>query len=297
VTTGRSCELAYRAPYDWDAALAFLARRATPGVETVSDDAYVRTFDIGGARGRVRVSRSAGLALHVALDEAAPHILGDVATRVRRVFDLDADPSAVAGVLGADPLLAGPLGRHPGLRTPGAWDGFELAVRAVLGQQVSVRGATTLAGRIAARWGTALAGPGLAGRLFPTAPQLASAALEDAGVLPSRSRTIRLLAERVADGRIALERPADVPSVVAALLEVPGIGDWTAQYVAMRALGYHDAFPSGDLVLRRAAGLSAPALARRSEAWRPWRAYAVMLLWQGATDLTMPVQESGTCPR
>jgi AraC family transcriptional regulator of adaptative response / DNA-3-methyladenine glycosylase II len=170
-------------------------------------------------------------------------------------------------------------------------------VRAVLGQQVSVRGATTLAGRIAARWGTALAGPGLAGRLFPTAPQLASAALEDAGVLPSRSRTIRLLAERVADGRIALERPADVPSVVAALLEVPGIGDWTAQYVAMRALGYHDAFPSGDLVLRRAAGLSAPALARRSEAWRPWRAYAVMLLWQGATDLTMPVQESGTCPR
>lgn len=297
MTTGRSCQLAYRAPYDWDAALAFLARRATPGVEAVSDGGYARTFDICGARGRVRVTRTARNALQVELDAANSRLLAEVATRVRAVFDLDADPSAVAVVLGADPLLAGPLGRHPGIRTPGAWDGFELAVRAILGQQVSVRAATTLAGRIAARWGTALSGTGMPGRLFPTASQLASASLEDAGVLPSRGRTIRLLAERVADGRIALGRPADVPAVVAALLEVPGIGDWTAQYVAMRALGHRDAFPSGDLVLRRAAGLSAPALARRSEAWRPWRAYAVMLLWQGATDLTVPMQESATCSR
>jgi AraC family transcriptional regulator of adaptative response / DNA-3-methyladenine glycosylase II len=281
---GYRLRLAYRPPYDWDAMLAFLAARATPGVEIVVDGSYRRTIRVGTAAGIIDVSSlvpEAALLLDVRVPD--PHTLLSIVERVRRVFDLGADPTVITEHLGADRLIRPLIERHPGLRAPGAWDGFELAVRAVLGQQVSVRAATTMAGRLASRWGTPV--PGSIGRLFPTAAQLMAAPLERAGVVPSRAETIRTLARRVVDGSLTLAPSGDPRPTLAALRSVPGIGNWTAEYIAMRALGEPDAFPSGDLVLRRAAGgLSTRALDRRSEVWRPWRAYAVMLLWQGAVD-------------
>ncbi|MET0215865.1 MAG: 3-methyladenine DNA glycosylase 2, partial [Vicinamibacterales bacterium] len=203
---------------------------------------------------------------------------------------LGADPTVIREHLIDDPLLRVPFTRHPGVRTPGAWDGFELAVRAILGQQVSVRAATTLAGRIAWTFGQPIVNNRGLNRLFPTAATLSTAELERVGVMPARARTIRTLARRVLEGSISFDVGREVESVAQALLGVPGIGDWTAQYIAMRAYGEPDAFPSGDLVLRRAAGgCTAKELDRRSQAWRPWRSYAVMLLWQSAVNGGSPV--------
>jgi AraC family transcriptional regulator of adaptative response / DNA-3-methyladenine glycosylase II len=278
--------LAYRPPYDWAAVTAFLRTRATPGVEQVEGDVYRRTIRTTGAPTTIAVSHvatSRRLRLEVAGVE--PRELVGVVERVRHLFDLRGDPAAVAAHLGADPLLAAAVRRRPGLRVPGAWDGFELAVRAVLGQQVSVRAATTLAGRVAGRWGTPLARCGRLDRLFPTPSQLADAALEEVGVLPARAATIRALARAVGGAAVALGPGADRSATAAALRAIPGIGAWTAGYIAMRAGGDPDAFPSGDLVLRRAAGgVTARALDRRADAWRPWRAYAVLWLWQQAAD-------------
>ena len=278
--------LAYRPPYDWNAVLAFLAARATPGVESVEPLRYRRTISVAGAHGVIGVSRAeSGPALALDVRFPDPRALLIIVERVRRMFDLGADPSAIREQLCGDPLLGPTLARHPGIRTPGAWDGFELAVRAILGQQVSVRAATTIAGRIASMFGTRVEDGGGLERLFPTPAQLARAPVERAGVMPARADTIRTLARHVAGGDLAFGTSPDGRASVSALTSLPGIGDWTAQYIAMRALGEPDAFPSGDLVLRRVAGnLSARDLERRSDAWRPWRAYAVMLLWQEATD-------------
>jgi AraC family transcriptional regulator of adaptative response / DNA-3-methyladenine glycosylase II len=216
-----------------------------------------------------------------------------IVERVRRLFDLAADPEVIGDHLGADPWLRAAWSRHCGIRVPGAWDGFELAVRAILGQQVSVRGATTIAGRVAAAFGTAVdAEDGLA-RLFPTPAKLADARLEDAGVMPSRAATIRRLARATVDGAIALDVCYDTDAAINALTSIPGIGPWTAAYVALRALGEPDAFPSGDLVLRQRTGDdNAAALARRAERWRPWRAYAAMLLWQDSAAAARPHVEA-----
>ena len=278
--------LSYRPPYDWSAVLAFLRARATPGVEVVDNLSYRRTIVVDRQPGVIAVSRrDEGTALDVDVRFPDPRALLSIVERVRRLFDLGADPAVIGGHLRLDPLLRGPLAQHPGIRTPGAWDGFELAVRAIVGQQISVRGATTLAGRLASLWGTAVDGGAGLVRLFPTPMQLMQADVERAGVMPARADTIRALARAVASGGIVLDACADVSATVAALLALPGIGAWTAEYVAMRALGEPDAFPSGDLVLRRMAGdLNARALDRRSEAWRPWRSYAVMLLWEAATS-------------
>jgi len=281
--------LAYRPPYDWNAALAFLGARATPGVESVVGSHYRRNIQIEGKTGVIDVSHvesGSALVLDVRFSDARSLLF--IVERVRRVFDLGADPVVIEQHLSPDPLLRQLLSRHPGIRTPGAWDGFELAVRAIVGQQISVRAATTIAGRIASMFGSPVAdGRGL-DRLFPSPVQLANAAIERAGVTTARAGTIRSLARTVADGTISFNASLaslDGRATVSALRAVPGIGAWTAEYVAMRAFGEPDAFPSGDLVLRRAAGgCTAPELERKSEAWRPWRAYAVMLLWQGATD-------------
>jgi len=277
--------LAYRPPYDWDATLAFLRARATPGVELVEGSRYRRTIAVDGKHGVIDVSRhDSGTALSVDVQFPDPRALLTIVERVRRLFDLGADPAVIADHLRLDPLLEGPLLQHPGIRTPGAWDGFELAVRAIIGQQITVRGATTIAGRFASLWGSVVdAGAGLE-RLFPTPAQLVGAELERAGVMPARADTIRALARRVSDGAIVLDARADVGVTVAALEAVAGIGAWTAAYIAMRVLGEPDAFPGGDLIVRRMTGnLSARALDRRSDRWRPWRAYAVMLLWQMAS--------------
>jgi AraC family transcriptional regulator of adaptative response / DNA-3-methyladenine glycosylase II len=191
------------------------------------------------------------------------------------MLDLDADPAAVAAVLAGDPALAPLIEARPGLRVPGAWDGFELAVRAILGQQVSVRGATTLTGRLAERYGKSLAEPE-AGLLsvFPRPEALADAQVEAIGMPAARAETIRRLARAVASDRLSLSPTAPFAETRACLLEIPGIGPWTAEYVAMRALRDPDAFPASDLWLRRAG-----ATERRAESWRPWRAYAAVHLW------------------
>lgn len=273
--------LAYRPPYDWDAMLAFLAARATPGVESAGDRWYRRTITVDGRHGSIGIAPSGSATLELEVRFPDPRSLLLIVERVRRMFDLGADPAAIADQLGADPLLREPLRRHPGIRTPGAWDGFELSVRAILGQQISVRGATTIAGRVAGMFGAPVEiGTGLT-TLFPTPLQLADAPLEKAGVVSARAHAIRTLARRVADGTIAF----DYVTGASDLTTIAGIGDWTAHYIAMRALGEPDAFPSGDLILCRQAGCLTPrSLAQRSQTWRPWRAYAVMLLWQAAQD-------------
>lgn len=286
---GYSFRLAYRPPYDWDAVLAFLRARATPGVESVDRASYRRTIALDGKRGSIEVSRlesGTGLRLNVRFPD--PRALLCIVERVRRMFDLGADPKVIGDHLRADPLLRSAWARHPGIRTPGAWDGFELAVRAILGQQISVRGATTIAGRVAAMFGTPVDDGRTLGRLFPEPAQLADASLEAAGVMPTRAETIRCLARRAASAGPGTGVPVNGARMNGVSLQsVPGIGRWTAEYIAMRALGEPDAFPCGDLVLRSAAGhLSARELDRRSERWRPWRAYAVMLLWQTASEAT-----------
>jgi AraC family transcriptional regulator of adaptative response / DNA-3-methyladenine glycosylase II len=277
--------LAYRPPYDWDALLAFLRARATPFVEAVDEVSYRRTISVDGQHGVIAVSHeiasrpSHSVVLDVRFPD--PRALLSIVERVRRMFDLAADPRVIAEHLALDPLLRARLAAHPGIRVPGAWDGFELAVRAVVGQQISVAAATTMAGRIAAMFGAEIAaGDGL-GRLFPTPSQLATAKLESAGLTAARAETIRRLARLAIEGCMAFDRS----DALACLRAVPGIGEWTTGYVAMRALGEPDAFLPGDLVLRRASGACSPReLDRISEAWRPWRAYAVMLLWQGQSD-------------
>jgi AraC family transcriptional regulator of adaptative response / DNA-3-methyladenine glycosylase II len=262
--------------------IAFLSARATPGVERVDRSGYRRTIAIGGNVGSMAIAPvdgSPALMLDVRFPD--PHLLLLIVERAKRMFDVAADPALIAEHLAADPLLKRAGAAHAGTRVPGAWDPFELAVRAILGQQISVRAATTIAGRVAARWGSAAeAGDGL-DRLFPTAAQLQEAPIEHAGVIASRACAIRALARAISSGALTF----DGPSAADALRAIPGVGEWTAQYIAMRALNEPDAFPSGDLVLRRMAGNCSPReLDARSERWRPWRAYAAMLLWSSAND-------------
>jgi AraC family transcriptional regulator of adaptative response / DNA-3-methyladenine glycosylase II len=282
-------ELSYRPPFDWQRLLDYLATRSTPGVETVRDGAYLRTIEVADGPGVIEVraaERPHALSLRAWLP-GSRSILG-VVERVRSQFDLLADPRAIEEHLSGDRLLRAIVRRHPGLRVPGAWDGFELAVRAILGQQVSVKGATTIAGRLAARAGSplpeALERDGLT-TLFPDAATLAGADLDGLGMPGARVAAVRGLARAVRDGEVGLDPSADPDRTRRALCALPGIGEWTADYVAMRALRHPDAFPSGDLGLRKALAedgrpVSARELERRSEAWRPWRSYAAVLLWQ-----------------
>lgn len=201
------------------------------------------------------------------------------------MFDLAADPADIAGHLGRDTALSGVLSAHPGLRLPGAWDGFELAVRAILGQQVTVKGASTLSGRLASAFGERMAAADGPTILFPTPAVLAGAEVERIGLPKARARTIKALAEAVASGAVTFDAALDPDALERRLTALPGIGSWTAQYVAMRALNEPDAFPATDLGLIRSAaalGMAATAkeLALRAEAWRPWRAYAAQYLWR-----------------
>jgi AraC family transcriptional regulator, regulatory protein of adaptative response / DNA-3-methyladenine glycosylase II len=245
---------------------------------------YRRTISVDGKHGVIKVwraDRSPSVLLEVRFPE--PRALLFIVERVRRMFDLGADPVVIAEHLGSDPLLRAAIAAHPGIRTPGAWDGFELAVRAIIGQQITVSAASTLTGRIASAFGSPYADGEDLDRLFPTPAQLAGVRLEPLGVMPARADAVRSLARHVASGAL-LSSARDLQATVATLRKMRGIGEWTAQYIAMRALNEPDAFPSGDLVLRRIAGLSARDLDRRAEAWRPWRSYAVVLLWQQAAE-------------
>ena len=203
---------------------------------------------------------------------------------MKNLFDLGAAPDAVSSLLGQDPMLAEVVRRLPGLRVPGAFDGFELAVRAVLGQQVSVRAATTMAGRWAQAFGAAIETPfAQLNRLAPGADRMLAVGGDEIsalGVVGSRARCLVALAEAVSERRVVLAYAANVEEQIDRLMQLPGIGPWTAQYIAMRALHWPDAFPSGDLMLLRAAKAGKKQLQTRAEAWRPWRAYAAHYLWQ-----------------
>ena len=280
---GVHLRLGFRPPFDFAAMLRFLDARSVPGIEKVDAQGYERVFMLHDAPGHLRVTALEGEpALQLVVRHPHADVLTDVVARVRRMFDLDADPRAIVHGLSVDPLLKRVLRRHPGIRVPGSWDGFEIAVRAVLGQQVSVAAARTLASRIVERWGDPL--PDAAGHRFPTPAVLADATLEEAGVMGQRARTIRGMAAAVEAGEVDFRIERGLEAFVAAWTALPGIGPWTAHYIALRALGHPDAFPAADLILRRRAGegetLSTRELEARSQAWRPWRAYATLALWR-----------------
>ena len=281
---GLTLRLSLREPYDGAAILDYLAGRAIPGVEEVTGGSYRRVVATRGGPAVLEL-RPVGGAAVLTLTGGDARQLAAVVARSRRLLDLDADPAAVAAALGDDPALAGLVTRRPGLRVPGAYDGFELAVRALLGQQVTVRGASTLAGRLVAAVGTPLPQPvGTLAYAFPTADAVAAADLSGLGVPQRRLDALRALAAAVADGQVRLDGADDPAETRQRLLALPGVGPWTVDYLALRALRDPDAFPAGDLGLQRAAALlglpATPAgLARYSERWRPWRAYAALHLW------------------
>ena len=302
--------LGYRPPLDWPALAAFLQRRAIEGVEWIdasrrragrAEPVYRRVLRVRAADGRDRIGwievsrpparRGGRDALELRVDPALVGAIPAVLGRVRRALDLGCRPDEVAAALGE--LAAG----HEGLRLPSAFDGFEIAVRAVLGQQVTVRQAHALAGRVAASFGEPLATPWAELRhAFPSAAALADVDPERIaalGITRQRARTIVSLARALADGSLRLEPDVDVPATIARLREIPGVGDWTAQYLAMRALAWPDAFPSADVGVMRALGAaSAREAAAAAERWRPWRAYAVVHLWRTlappSTEETLP---------
>jgi AraC family transcriptional regulator of adaptative response / DNA-3-methyladenine glycosylase II len=277
-------QLRFRPPYDWDGVLAFLAKRAIPGVEIVQSGVYRRSISLRGHQGYFDVSlHERKEALSVRIQFGDPCSLFFIIERIRAMFDLSADWTDIARTLKSDPLLAERVRAAPGLRLPGCWSGFELATRAIVGQQISVPAATKLAGRIAEIFGqTFPMGNGLT-HIFPSPEALVEADLTRAGLTAARAETIRALARAVCSGQIRFEGIIDSEVFLTHLCEIPGIGKWTAQYVAMRALGEPDAFPTGDLALLRALDLAnSRELERRAEMWRPWRAYATIYLWNDA---------------
>lgn len=283
--------LGYRPPLDFPAMLAFLAKRAIPGIERVGEDSYERVLGPRDAPGFIRVTADAEKPeLRLQITDSDPRSIPDIVRRVRRIFDLDADLGAVHAALRESPLLARGIKQRPGLRVPGGWDGFEVAVRAVLGQQISVAGATTLARRLVESFGEKRQGArdGL-DRLFPTPERLRDAALESIGLPKTRAATLRALARAVLDGRIDFRAGQSLQDFVERFVALPGIGPWTAHYMAMRGLGHPDAFPAGDLVLQQVLGgdkrLGERETEARSQAWRPWRAYAVLHLWHLSGEL------------
>jgi len=285
--TALTLRLPYREPYDFAAMLAFFARRAIPGIEIVDAQSYTRRFAIGKGAGTLRVTQmrnEPALALRVQFEDTAQ--LQAICARVRRMFDLDADIAAINTQLRLDARLRECVRRNPGQHLPGGWEGFEIAVRAVLGQQISVAAARTFAVRLVERFGVPAALPdGEKVRLFPAAQTIADADLTRIGLPRARASTLNAIARAVCDGSVSFRPEQTLQQFVASWVALPGIGDWTAHYIAMRALSHPDAFPAADLVLRKAVtsdGSLAPLKELRAlaEDWRPWRAYAVMHLWR-----------------
>jgi AraC family transcriptional regulator of adaptative response / DNA-3-methyladenine glycosylase II len=280
-----SFRLGYRLPFDWDHLLAFLTHRAIPQVEVVADGAYLRTVRLTRQNiehtGFVEVRNDPEKrVLVVRLSDSLAPVCVPALDRIKRLFDLQADPTAINQVLGA---LAR---KRPGLRVPGSFDPFEMAVRAILGQQISVAGARTLAGRIVTRFGTPLpvSIPGLS-HLFPSAARMARASVDEIaglGIIGRRAETIIALARALDGGELLLEPGHRVEGTLRLLRKIPGIGEWTAQYLAMRALSWPDAFPHTDLGVQKALGEKNPAkVLALTDRWRPWRSYAALHLWAG----------------
>ena len=302
VTTGAvAVKLGYRPPYDWDSIVSFLRARAIPGIEMVSSERYARTIAIGGERGVLIVEPAESNCLRAIVRFPDLRSLPAIIARVRRVFDLAADPVAIGAHLGQDPLLAPLVAARPGLRVPGAWDGFELAVRAILGQQITVAAATRLAGNLVSSYGERIADSGPFGRglthVFPTPQQLARADLAAIGMPKARRTALSSLAATVVADPLIFGPRRSLEEAVAQLRSLAGIGEWTAQYIAMRELREPDAFPAADIGLMRAmsdgrgARPSSAELLAHAERWRPWRAYAALHLWASETHVSSSVDK------
>lgn len=284
--------LSYVPPWNWQQFHAYFALRCLPDIEQVSADGYRRTFRIGTVSGWFALRhRPEHSALELTVSPSAVDVLPLLAARVRRMFDLDTDTGEIARHLSQDSQLAALVTRYPGLRIPTAFDPFEQAVRAIVGQQVTVKAAVTIVGRLVKRLGEALPaapedGPA---RLFPTPLAIAEANLDGIGMPGKRVATLQGFARALTDGSLALHADDGVDDLLERLCALPGIGPWTAHYIALRAFGVADAFPASDLGLLKAklwgsAGISAGALTAQAEAWRPWRAYAAMYLWQSYAE-------------
>lgn len=302
-------QLSYRPPYDWNGVLGFLEARALAGIEHVADGSYSRTVQIGNAKGWIRVTQGRPKSLPYnrpararAFRPASPNqrhslflefthsltpALPALLSRVRALFDLDARPDVIAKRLRKDPRLAAAVEENPGLRVPGAFNGFEMGLRAILGQQVTVKAATTIAGRFVEAFGDPIVTPmPNLNRLTPTAVRVAAASIDDIarlGIIAARAKSIIALAQAQRSGQLCLDGGAhhDPDATIARLAQLPGIGLWTAHYIAMRALRWPDAFPKEDIAVRNnLGGVTAKEAEALSEAWRPWRSYAVMHVWR-----------------
>jgi AraC family transcriptional regulator of adaptative response / DNA-3-methyladenine glycosylase II len=281
-------QLSYRPPYDWDGVLAFLSARALVGIERVTADSYARTVSLGDAKGWIRVTRSRKQhALLLEFTHTLTPALPTLLSRVRALFDLNARPDMISKHLAKDEHLARAVKSNPGMRVPGAFSGFETGLRAIIGQQVTVKAATTIACRVVAAFGEPIATPfAELNRLTPSAARVAAATVDDIarlGIVSARARSIIALAAVQGSGDLCLDGRAyhSPDESIKRLAELPGIGPWTAQYIGMRALGWPDAFPKEDIAVRnRLGGVTAREAEERSQTWRPWRAYAVMHLWR-----------------
>ncbi len=292
--------LPYKPPYDWDGIMSFQRGHVIAGIESADSERYVRSIAIGDAVGLIAVKQGAGDFLEVSVRFSDLRALPSIIARVRRKFDLAADPQAINAHLRQDAILAPFVTARPGLRAPGAWDGFELAVRAILGQQISVAAACKLGARLTVLHGRLLP-PELASlvpgvtHVFPSAADLAGVDLADLPMPRSRSRALESLARAVAADPAILTPRRDLAHAIETLKSLPGVGEWTAQYIAMRELREPDAFPAADVALMRALrrpGEDRPDAAQvlaRAEAWRPWRAYACFHLW---ASLSLTVGET-----
>jgi DNA-3-methyladenine glycosylase II len=289
-------ELPFKRPFEWIRMLRFIGGRASAGVESIEGDVYRRAIEWRGADGTVEAKpHDRKHRLIVTIDGEVARHADELAAPIARMFDLHADPRTIAQCLGQDPLLAPLVDAAPGLRVPGAWSGFELVVRTIVGQQVSVKGASTIMNRIVQRAGRRIDGhphEGTAWR-FPTPAELAVADLDKIGMPTRRIETVLRFAQAVASGALPLDTPGtDHEQLKRDLLAMPGIGPWTVGYVAMRALRDPDAWPDADLVLMQAIAKGDPSALRpaqqraRAERWRPWRAYAAMHLWNGVAMQT-----------
>ncbi len=281
-------KLYYCPPYDWEQMIHFLQKRTLPGVESVAGGRFKRLVRFDDTIGTIEIEpvQSERYCLLHASNNLSAYLL-PIVERVKQMFDLRATPTIIAEALSDDDLMRDLVHKYPGLHIPGAWDGYELAIRAILGQQISVKAATTFCRRLIVVYGKPVQGqkdPALT-TLFPTPIRLATAKLTDIGLTVQKTNTIRKFSQAFAEGEIALETALSLEDALGQLTKFPGIGSWTAQYIALRALNETDAFPAGDLILRRSASqsidstLSERSLLKRSEQWRPWRAYAAMLLW------------------
>jgi DNA-3-methyladenine glycosylase II len=276
--------LAFQPPYDWPAMLGFLSARAIAGMEQVVDGVYSRSIGLNGVHGTLSIKPATADSLELTLDFPDVSAIPEIVAKLRRMFDLDADLITMQRHLSVDPLLARLIAQHPGLRVPGTWDGLELAIRAVLGQQITVGAAIKLAGKLVAQYGAPLASPhGGLTHVFPEAAVLATADLATLGMPKSRGRTLSGVAQALLDDPLLFEPGRQ--GGAKRLLGLYGVGDWTAQYIALRQLREMDGLPNGDVGLINAlAGLEGGAvtardLLARAEGWRPYRGYAAQLLW------------------